>query len=111
MVNTVGHRETELALQLGHLYSPEEAKRAGLVDELAPMDQIMARAHVEMDRWIQIPGTWKYALFNEHHIDGLVQERRNSIANALELRLSCTNPSICWNERGHKKNMFRFIIG
>ena len=27
-------------------------------------------------------------------IDGLVQERRNSTANALELRLSCTNPSI-----------------
>ena len=31
-----------------------------------------------------------------------MQERRNSIANALELRLSCTNPSICkvgpwWN--------------
>ena len=25
---------------------------------------------------------------------GLVQERHNSIANALELRLSCTNP---WN--------------
>ena len=28
------------------------------------------------------------------NIDGLVQERRNSIASALELRLSCTNPSI-----------------
>ena len=28
------------------------------------------------------------------HIDGLVQERRNSIVNALELRLPCTNPSI-----------------
>ena len=28
-------------------------------------------------------------------IDGLVQERCNSIANALELRLSCTNRSIC----------------
>ena len=28
------------------------------------------------------------------YIDELVQERRNSIANALELRLSCTNPSI-----------------
>ena len=26
--------------------------------------------------------------------DEFVQERRNSIANALELRLSCTNPSI-----------------
>ena len=35
---------------------------------------------------------------NTPHIDELVQERRNSIANALELRLSCTNPSIsCCN--------------
>ena len=29
------------------------------------------------------------------HIDGLMQERHNSIANALKLRLSCTNPTIC----------------
>ena len=28
------------------------------------------------------------------YLDVLVQERRNSIANALELRLSCTDPSI-----------------
>ena len=28
-------------------------------------------------------------------IDGLVQESRNSIANALELRLFCTNQSKC----------------
>ena len=31
-----------------------------------------------------------------NHCDWLVQERRNYIANALEFRLSCTNPSI-WN--------------
>ena len=30
----------------------------------------------------------------QNHIDGLVQERRNSIADALELSLSCTKPSI-----------------
>ena len=30
------------------------------------------------------------------YFDGLMQERCNSIANALELHLSCTNPSI-WN--------------
>ena len=29
------------------------------------------------------------------YIDGLVQGRRNSIADALELRLSCTNPWTC----------------
>ena len=28
------------------------------------------------------------------HMDGLVQEKHNSIADALELHLSCTNPSI-----------------
>ena len=28
------------------------------------------------------------------HIDGLMQERRNSSALAVELRLSCTNPSV-----------------
>ena len=28
------------------------------------------------------------------HIDGLQPETRNSIANALELRLSCPNPSM-----------------
>ena len=30
-----------------------------------------------------------------HHFDGLVQERHNSIANALELPFSCTYPSNC----------------
>ena len=31
--------------------------------------------------------------WKRHETNGLVQDRRNSIANALELRLSCTNPS------------------
>ena len=30
------------------------------------------------------------------NIDGLVQERRNSSALAMELRLSCTTPSLYW---------------
>ena len=32
------------------------------------------------------------------YINELIQERRNSIANALELRLSCINPMICSGE-------------
>ena len=36
--------------------------------------------------------------YQEQHIDGLVQERRNSIDNALELRLSSTNPLISYNK-------------
>ena len=38
------------------------------------------------------------------HFNGLVQERRNSIANALELRLSCANPSIYGCISIYKKN-------
>ena len=34
------------------------------------------------------------------HINGLVQERRNSSALAMELRLSCTNPAIYDNNPG-----------
>ena len=38
---------------------------------------------------LKLPVIW-----DDSHVDGFVQERRNSIANTLELRLSCTNPSI-----------------
>ena len=31
---------------------------------------------------------------SQSYADGLLQERRNSIALAMELRLSCTNPLI-----------------
>ena len=33
--------------------------------------------------------------WHHHNIDRLEQERRNSSALAMKLRLSCTNPSIC----------------
>ena len=36
---------------------------------------------------------WKHVIVD--YSDGLVQERCNSSALAMELRLSCTNPSIC----------------
>ena len=41
-----------------------------------------------------------------HYIDGLVQERRNSSALAMELRLSCTNPSIPFTSLGYVGKIF-----
>ena len=38
---------------------------------------------------------WLPASIRHHYIDGLVQEIRNCSANALQLRLSSINPSIC----------------
>ena len=37
----------------------------------------------------------------EEQIDRLVQERCNSSANALELRLPCIDPSKCWFSSFH----------
>ena len=39
-----------------------------------------------------------------NNIDGLVQERRNSSALALELHLSCTNPSILTQQSKSQQN-------
>ena len=39
--------------------------------------------------------TFENNLLPNHYIDGLVQERHNSIANTLQLCLSCINPLIC----------------
>ena len=47
--------------------------------------------------WLFMPWLLLHQAISSHgvdDIDGSVQERHNSIANALELCLSCTNPSI-----------------
>ena len=45
--------------------------------------------------WLGIKFKVSPQLINWHHIDWLVEERRSSIAKAMELRLSCTKPLIC----------------
>ncbi|XP_070811055.1 enoyl-CoA delta isomerase 1, mitochondrial [Pituophis catenifer annectens] len=55
LLNTVGHRVAERSLQLGLLYSPQEAFKIGLVDELVPEEKIQARAVEVMAQWLAIP--------------------------------------------------------
>ncbi|XP_075939175.1 enoyl-CoA delta isomerase 1, mitochondrial-like [Anarhichas minor] len=55
MKNTLGHRTTEVALQLGLLYNPSEALKIGLVDQLVPEDQILTTAKQAMTKWLAIP--------------------------------------------------------
>ena len=43
---------------------------------------------------VLLQGARKEFPWNSHHVEGLVQGRRNTSALALELRLSCTDPSI-----------------
>ena len=44
------------------------------------------------------------------HFDGLVQKRRNSSALAMELHLSCTNPSIYWHLKTILGTKFKIFL-
>ena len=61
-------------------------------------------SHLQKYIWIPILFALHFPPFKQ--IDGLVHERRNSIANALELRLSCTNPKWQWVSTDPVKSEF-----
>ena len=70
-------------------------------DESAPINWTLICPVYEKNKWGLLPEAAIYDMDNwissyiPQHIARLVQERRNSSALAMELRLSCTNPSIC----------------
>ena len=73
----VGHRQAERLGLTGALVSPELALEIGLVDELAPIDEVEARVETELNRWLELAATGQQAtkhFFRKH----LVQELRQS---------------------------------
>lgn len=56
LVNTVGHRVAERALQLGLLFPPAEALRVGVVDQVVPEDQVQSAAQSVLAQWLAVPG-------------------------------------------------------
>ncbi|XP_077980037.1 enoyl-CoA delta isomerase 1, mitochondrial-like [Glandiceps talaboti] len=55
MKNTIGHRETEKALQLGTLYTADEALKIGLVDDVCEPNDVLNHTKAEMSKWLKIP--------------------------------------------------------
>ena len=87
MVNTVGHRTTEMALELGLLYTSPEALKIGLVDQLVPEEQVLTTATETMTKWLAIPGQIHcdtslltlYTVLPKHHCSHI-------ITNAMDLK-------------------------
>ncbi|XP_007435979.1 enoyl-CoA delta isomerase 1, mitochondrial, partial [Python bivittatus] len=84
LVNTVGHRAAERSLQLGILYSAQEALRIGLVDELVPEDKIQARAAEVMAEWLAVPDHARQlskSSLRKHAVDHLLMHREADVQN------------------------------
>ena len=62
MINTIGFRESEKALQLGKMYSPEEALSIGLVDEIVEPINVLTKAEEEMQKWCKIPSKFFFKM-------------------------------------------------
>ncbi|KAF7647012.1 hypothetical protein LDENG_00178980 [Lucifuga dentata] len=84
MVNTVGHRTTEMALELGLLYSAPQALKVGLVDQLVPEDQVLTTATETMTKWLAIPDHARQitkSMMRKPTIDKLRSSREADIQN------------------------------
>nr|XP_033499779.1 enoyl-CoA delta isomerase 1, mitochondrial [Epinephelus lanceolatus] len=82
MSNTVGHRQTEMALELGLLYNPSEALKIGLVDQLVPEDQVLTTATQMMSKWLAIPDHARHltkSMMRKPTIDKLTSNREADI--------------------------------
>uniref|UniRef100_A0A3Q1IQZ2 Enoyl-CoA delta isomerase 1, mitochondrial n=1 Tax=Anabas testudineus TaxID=64144 RepID=A0A3Q1IQZ2_ANATE len=84
MTNTVGHRTTEISLELGLLYSPSEALKIGLVDQLVPEDQVLATATQNMSKWLTVPDHARQitkSMMRKPTIDKLTSNREADVQN------------------------------
>ncbi|XP_061568125.1 enoyl-CoA delta isomerase 1, mitochondrial [Cololabis saira] len=84
LANTVGHRHTEMALELGLLYNPAEALKIGMVDQLVPEDQVLSTATETMTKWLTIPEHARQitkSMMRKPTIDKLTSNRDADIHN------------------------------
>ncbi len=56
MLEKIGFRATDLAVQRGVMFTPQEALTSGLVDKVVPPGDLLASAREEMEKLLQLPG-------------------------------------------------------
>lgn len=84
LVNTIGHRASERALQLGLLFPPAEALQVGMVDQVVPEDQVQSTALAVMTQWLAIPDHARQltkSMMRKSTADNLIKQREADIQN------------------------------
>lgn len=84
MVDTVGNRQAEMSISLGLLYSPQEALRISLVDEIVPKEDVLDRAKQQAETWAAISPQARVVsklLTRKKHLDHLLETRQQDSDN------------------------------
>ncbi|XP_036776454.1 enoyl-CoA delta isomerase 1, mitochondrial [Manis pentadactyla] len=84
LVNTIGQRAAERALQLGLLFSPAEALQVGIVDQVVPEDQVQSTALSVLAQWMAVPDHARQLsknMMRKATVDRLVKQRDADIQN------------------------------
>ncbi|XP_048575872.1 enoyl-CoA delta isomerase 1, mitochondrial [Nematostella vectensis] len=55
MVSVLGRQVTERSVQVGQMFTSEEALKVGMVDEIVPLGEASAAAMAAMEKWLRIP--------------------------------------------------------
>jgi len=83
MLNTVGHRHTELALTLGKLYSVDEALKIGMVDQVAGnREECLAAARAVVGQLVKIPKEARHVskmLMRQPTLEKLTRDKQGDI--------------------------------
>ncbi|XP_026858534.2 enoyl-CoA delta isomerase 1, mitochondrial isoform X1 [Electrophorus electricus] len=84
LLNTVGHRTTELSLQMGIMYHAHEALKIGLVDQLVPEGKVLSTAVETLGTWLAVPGHAREiskSMMRKPTVDKLLANKEADIKN------------------------------
>lgn len=88
MCNTIGQRQTEISLELGKTYSPQEALDIKLVDEIVPQKDVLKAAEDQMKIWCKIPSEARdltKKLMRKNTIDKFMLNRETDLEEFVNL--------------------------
>ncbi|KAF7471227.1 enoyl-CoA delta isomerase 1, mitochondrial [Marmota monax] len=86
LMNTIGHRASERALQLGLLFPPAEALQVGMVDQVVPEDQVQSTALSVMSQWMAIPDYARQLtkiMMRKATVDHMIKQREADLQNFI----------------------------
>lgn len=105
MINTIGFRKAESALQLGQTFTPQQALDIKLVDEIVPQKDVLKAAEKEMQLWCQIPHEARGITKQLIRSDTVNRFKLNRVNDLKEFVESTSSPSVQVSIKNYLKTL------